>query len=756
MVQKRMHAKKLFIVIEKIIQAVLLSGAFLLPMLVHSAYADPINGIKIHFLWAIAAFLLICLFLLALFVDRINIQRTIFDVPLFFFVLYVVVASIYTSSSHISFWGRSDVFTLSAITLLSLCIVAWIIVQFTLTQRVWFALLWMTLLGSISSLIVFITTPDNFLTASGLVGGTLGTQYSNTAIVAAVLLVLCVGLLGLKKQYALRICAGLGSLLSFYALIILGFSAGWIAASIGLLAILGFAIIRWQKENIAYFLIAFTFFILCFIFAIIESPLSLRRDLPSEITLSPRVSWSIAMESVSGHAGNLFLGSGPGSYSFVFEKYKPINLARELGSIDLDIVSPYSSLLQLIPETGALGIFLFLAIALLLAGTVPLLVANRIQSGAHSRLNLLDTQVDNFRWAFASAFATWIALSVSLGIVSFELYQWWLWWFFAGLLLAGFTILKVERVSKPVTMRLSTQHPYSLVRVFVLFVGLGGVVSTVFFAARHHSAALSYREALSSVLPNQTINHLRRAIALRPAYGTYHQALAQHYLDAAIEQSRTSEPSAEDIVSNLGLAIEVSREATDKAPYDFRSWSLAGDIYLNASGAIDGAAGWAQGSIEQAIERAPNRPQLYWNLGSAYEIDENATKAEFNYKKALEIRPDFAPALISLAGLYEKAKDIDAALIVYRDAPASLQNNPELLFHYGRLFFNRGNPGDLNNAQLAWEAAIEQNPNYSNVLFGLGNLHEKRGNPAAAREYYQKVLDLNPDNSDVLRRLRDL
>ncbi|MBI2038655.1 MAG: tetratricopeptide repeat protein [Candidatus Nealsonbacteria bacterium] len=47
-------------------------------------------------------------------------------------------------------------------------------------------------------------------------------------------------------------------------------------------------------------------------------------------------------------------------------------------------------------------------------------------------------------------------------------------------------------------------------------------------------------------------------------------------------------------------------------------------------------------------------------------------------------------------------------------------------------------------------------PNHSNALYSLGLAWQRKGNNAKARTYFEKVLELNPDNQEVKLRLNDL
>jgi cytochrome c-type biogenesis protein CcmH/NrfG len=87
---------------------------------------------------------------------------------------------------------------------------------------------------------------------------------------------------------------------------------------------------------------------------------------------------------------------------------------------------------------------------------------------------------------------------------------------------------------------------------------------------------------------------------------------------------------------------------------------------------------------------------------------------------------------------------------------AGANNNPEALFNFGRILYNRGGKEDKKDAEKLWLEAVRLQPNYSNALYSLGLLYENRGDKTKALEFYYKVKDLNPGNKDILEKIKSL
>jgi tetratricopeptide (TPR) repeat protein len=73
-------------------------------------------------------------------------------------------------------------------------------------------------------------------------------------------------------------------------------------------------------------------------------------------------------------------------------------------------------------------------------------------------------------------------------------------------------------------------------------------------------------------------------------------------------------------------------------------------------------------------------------------------------------------------------------------------------------YFTLGNLKDKINDQAAaieyWEKAISVNPDYPEAYYNIGVAYYKQNSIEKARDYWRKVLGLNPD-SDIMRAAED-
>ena len=99
-----------------------------------------------------------------------------------------------------------------------------------------------------------------------------------------------------------------------------------------------------------------------------------------------------------------------------------------------------------------------------------------------------------------------------------------------------------------------------------------------------------------------------------------------------------------------------STEATAKAAALQKSFDEG--VALSKSGDLDGSIA----KFNEAIAQAPNCHDCYYNIGYAHSQKKEWDKAEAAYKKATELKPDYAEAWNGLANAYNSQKKLDLAL----------------------------------------------------------------------------------------------
>jgi len=227
----------------------------------------------------------------------------------------------------------------------------------------------------------------------------------------------------------------------------------------------------------------------------------------------------------------------------------------------------------------------------------------------------------------------------------------------------------------------------------------------------------------------------------------------------------------------------------------------------------------AERRLRTATELAPGSKQAWATFGSFFLEAGRPEEAGRAWKRALEIDPAFAPAILGLAAirfragdapgaapLAEAALQADPAHLPARralvDILSALQRPAEALAAAEdlarqplaepsdvlRLAECRVRMGRPEEAERAYRAALERDPRLRNAHFGLANLHADRGemdraeeelrrelelgphaaalgnmgtlylnrDPAQAREYYRRALEVDPSDQTAARGLEML
>ena len=130
-------------------------------------------------------------------------------------------------------------------------------------------------------------------------------------------------------------------------------------------------------------------------------------------------------------------------------------------------------------------------------------------------------------------------------------------------------------------------------------------------------------------------------------------------------------------------------------------------------------------------------------MASSARIDELLQKFGENPRRY------FAP----LANEYRKLGDVDQAIALCREHLADQPGHMSGHIVYGQALFEKG---DLVEAQRTFEAALALDPENLIALRHLGDIARAYGDTERAREWYQRVLEADPRNEEILAQIESL
>ena len=144
---------------------------------------------------------------------------------------------------------------------------------------------------------------------------------------------------------------------------------------------------------------------------------------------------------------------------------------------------------------------------------------------------------------------------------------------------------------------------------------------------------------------------------------------------------------------------------------------------------------------EAILSKNPKYLAAYMALGTIYDQQDDGEKAETYYRKALEIKSDFAPAANNLAwNLAERGGNIDEALGFAQVAKEQMPDNGAVMDTLGWIYYLKGS---YLNAIAEFQDSLTQNPDNPVINLHLGLAYYKNKQPRKAKEFLDKALNIN-------------
>ena len=223
--------------------------------------------------------------------------------------------------------------------------------------------------------------------------------------------------------------------------------------------------------------------------------------------------------------------------------------------------------------------------------------------------------------------------------------------------------------------------------------------------------------------------YLTRAWELDPGNYWYNDRLASHYT----------------ATGQLDKAVQIYEGMTEKFPKNSDPYYALVNLYASMDRTDDMSR-----VLSRIAEMSGESPQIYTMQGDAkMSAYEDSTAMAF-YDKALELEPDYAPALLGKAEALRMQRKYDQ-YFDYLDKymasdyvmPRGKTDYLQTLYHNIDGRFYQTYKTRLDN--LA-DTVEEMHPNDSTVLMCLGSYYYSTERPDEAKEYFKRNKDLYPDS----------
>jgi len=491
-------------------------------------------------------------------------------------------------------------------------------------------------------------------------------------------------------------------------------------------------------------------------------------SIPVEVSPSASATLTIDKQVLKD---SFFFGKGPGNFSYAYGLYKD----KVLNQTDFWNVRFNQGLSKVLSQPVALGVTGFLAWLVTIIGFA-----------VYGFIVLIRRQGKS--WALAmAAYAAWFLLAFMQFFYTTNLTLEIAFWLMLGITFLALKALPLKGEDDQedafaklpsMSVEFDRTSPLASVLSFVFVIVLVLTISFLYLGGSYYYADILYQKGLNLVSAKNDVDNgttkITDAVMLNPYNDLYLRSLAQAALlrvNAELAKPQSAERDA-NVQNLIATAINIGKRTTDLSPLNVDNWEQRANIYRSVMGYINGAEQWAFDAYQEASNLEPQNPFYYLELGRSYvlaadlittaaqkdkelaaKMKDYLEKAEIALGKAVEAKPDYAPALFQQALVFDRQGKADEAIAKMVETKNAYPNDVGVAFQLGLLYYKKANWA---LASAEFERAILLDENYSNARYFLGLVSDKQGNKAKAIDQFEKVAALNPDNQEIKAILTNL
>jgi len=146
--------------------------------------------------------------------------------------------------------------------------------------------------------------------------------------------------------------------------------------------------------------------------------------------------------------------------------------------------------------------------------------------------------------------------------------------------------------------------------------------------------------------------------------------------------------------------------------------------------------------LRKVVDEDPNVIDGWFMLGNEYFKAANYPEAIKQFRRALELKPDYDLAIINMANSYRRMGQDDAALAGYEHYVTIDPKNAYVRYQIGEIYLDRK---ELERAEAAFDQALEIDPKLASARVATGVLAFERQQLPQAEQLLKEALALKPD-----------
>lgn len=374
-------------------------------------------------------------------------------------------------------------------------------------------------------------------------------------------------------------------------------------------------------------------------------------------------------------AQGFLLGSGFGTYSVDFARWKQVSFNQNADLWSLTFFRSSNFALELLATTGVLGLcaFIFLLIRVL----------KEVRVSPQNKMLLSVIALFLISLLLPLNFTSQTLFFVILGLFAAN----------QGLISKAqnrFFDIELQLVTlRKGLIAMETPHaknekslilPFITGAIILIIVGIIGyfgipyVVSDLTFqkslvAASQNNGSLTYQEQAKAISTFQYRDGFYRV------FSQTNLALANTLASSQPAGSTPNQTTQQNITTLIQQSINAARAAVTVAPQTYLNWQNLSSVYRGLIGFGQNAESFAIATAQQSINLDPNNPQEYITLGGIYYQMGQWDNAQSQFQIAIALKPDYANSHYNLGHALEQKGDLQNALVQYQAVRSLVSND---------------------------------------------------------------------------------
>ena len=181
----------------------------------------------------------------------------------------------------------------------------------------------------------------------------------------------------------------------------------------------------------------------------------------------------------------------------------------------------------------------------------------------------------------------------------------------------------------------------------------------------------------------------------------------------------------------------------------------AGQLQAAFKNALDltqaGKLDEAEAAYKELLTKVPSIPEIHYNLGFIYSQRKDWANAEASFQKAMELKPDYSDAMVSLARVYQDSGQAQKAVDLMAKGAGS--GDPKAQFNLGIMMMNQGKDEE---ALAAFLKSVELDPSNAEAFYYIGTRSMQLGKLPEAVAALEKYLSMDPKNAGNLAAAKQI